>query len=286
MISVSSGASAPGPGSRLDAPPPGRLRRDLDRIASATWTSGPEAAVDRMLAGKGRTEGVPADFAATADLLGDSAAGAGDADRLQAWWLYRMLFTPDPLAERLTLVWHNHFATSQLKVDDVAAMKRQNDTFRRHARAVRQPAAGDAPRPGLARLARCAGEPEGQAEREPRPRADGAVHARGRPLLRARRQGGCPGTDRPDHRSRAIHVLKRESRRWDQDDPGRKTDRFDGDTLADLLLDQPATSHRLAWRLCQAFLGENVAGDAAIAGAWPSDCDATGSTSAGASRPS
>ena len=34
-----------------------------------------------------------------------------------------------------------------------------------------------------------------------------------------------------------------------------KTDRFDGDKLADLLLDQPATARRLAWRLCQAFLG-------------------------------
>jgi Protein of unknown function (DUF1800) len=44
-----------------------------------------------------------------------------------------MLFTPDPLTERLALVWHNHFATSQLKVDDVDAMRRQNETFRRHA---------------------------------------------------------------------------------------------------------------------------------------------------------
>ena len=45
-----------------------------------------------------------------------------------------MLFTPDPLRERLTLIWHDHFATSQLKVDDVAAMRRQNETFRRLGR--------------------------------------------------------------------------------------------------------------------------------------------------------
>jgi uncharacterized protein (DUF1800 family) len=44
---------------------------------------------------------------------------------------------------------------------------------------------------------------------------------------------------------------------------GRR-DRFDGDKLADLLLDQPATTERLAWRLCQTFLGENVADDAAV----------------------
>ena len=31
-------------------------------------------------------------------------------------------------------MWHDHFATSQLKVDDVAAMRAQNETFRRLAR--------------------------------------------------------------------------------------------------------------------------------------------------------
>ena len=31
-------------------------------------------------------------------------------------------------------MWHDHFATSQLKVEDVEAMHRQNETFRRHAR--------------------------------------------------------------------------------------------------------------------------------------------------------
>jgi uncharacterized protein (DUF1800 family) len=104
------------------------LQRDLE--------SGPEAAVDRVLNGTGRIQGTIADFATTADLLGDAAVRGGDIRRLQAWWLYRMLFTPDPLTERLTLVWHNHFATSQLKVEDVEAMRRQNETFRRQGEMV------------------------------------------------------------------------------------------------------------------------------------------------------
>src|SRR5262249_27331398 len=54
--------------------------------------------------------------------------------RLQAWWIYRMIFGPDPLGEQLTLLWHNHFATSQGKVRDVVAMHAQNETLRRHAR--------------------------------------------------------------------------------------------------------------------------------------------------------
>src|SRR5262249_52775177 len=54
-------------------------------------------------------------------------------NRLKAWWVYRMLFGPDPLGERLTLLWHNHFATSAAKVG--TAVHRQNDLFRAHARA-------------------------------------------------------------------------------------------------------------------------------------------------------
>ena len=41
-----------------------------------------------------------------------------------------MLFGPDPLTERLTLMWHDHFATSNLKVNDLALMRRQNETLR------------------------------------------------------------------------------------------------------------------------------------------------------------
>ncbi len=107
---------------------------------AATWVElqrdvagNPHDAVDRVLAGQCRTVGVPADFFPTADLLGGSACGSSDARRLEAWWLYRMLFTPDPLRERLTLMWHDHFATSLLKVDDVAAMHAQNESLRKFA---------------------------------------------------------------------------------------------------------------------------------------------------------
>src|SRR5262249_57921132 len=50
-------------------------------------------------------------------------------------WVYRMLFGPDPLTERLALMWHNHFATSIVKVNDAGAMRRQNEIFRELARA-------------------------------------------------------------------------------------------------------------------------------------------------------
>src|SRR5262249_56714452 len=82
------------------------------------------------------TEGVPENFAETAEVtLGPSAASSRDPARLKAWWVYRMLFGPDPLTERLVLMWHNHFATSNLKIDDLPAMHQQNKHFPEHTRA-------------------------------------------------------------------------------------------------------------------------------------------------------
>src|SRR5438477_4851333 len=66
----------------------GEIRRDLK--------DGPKASIDRVLAGKAATEGVPAKFARWAYLLGETAASSGDAARLKAWWVYRMLYGPDP----------------------------------------------------------------------------------------------------------------------------------------------------------------------------------------------
>ncbi len=52
---------------------------------------------------------------------------------LRQWWLQRMVSTPRPLEEKLTLFWHGHFATSVRKVKDAYLMWRQNDVFRRNA---------------------------------------------------------------------------------------------------------------------------------------------------------
>ena len=75
-------------------------------------------------------------------LLGDLAPRMGRGERrfrygapgpeeeIRGWWLYAMLFTPHPLRERLTLFWHNHFATSIAKVGRPGLMVKQNQTLR------------------------------------------------------------------------------------------------------------------------------------------------------------
>jgi len=106
----------------------------------ATWAelqrdvaSEPQAAITRLLDGQSDLEGVPPDFESLSTVIGQAAADSGSPERLKAWWLYRCLFTPHPLQERLTLMWHNHFATSNLKVDDLRLMQRQNLTLRKSA---------------------------------------------------------------------------------------------------------------------------------------------------------
>ncbi|HEY8047630.1 MAG TPA: DUF1800 domain-containing protein [Ramlibacter sp.] len=52
---------------------------------------------------------------------------------IKDWWLREMIETPTPLAERMTLFWHGHFATSQWKVKRADAMWRQHLLLRANA---------------------------------------------------------------------------------------------------------------------------------------------------------
>ena len=52
---------------------------------------------------------------------------------LQRWWVERMARTPRPTEERLTLLWHCHFATRHRDVRDAYLMQVQNAMFREHA---------------------------------------------------------------------------------------------------------------------------------------------------------
>src|SRR5579862_1345225 len=49
------------------------------------------------------------------------------------WWTARMLITQRPLQEKMTLFWHNHFATSGEKVTPGSMMYVQNDLLRQYA---------------------------------------------------------------------------------------------------------------------------------------------------------
>jgi len=52
---------------------------------------------------------------------------------MQKWWLKRMIETPRPLEEKMTLFWHGHFATSYRTIENSYHMFVQNEMFRKHA---------------------------------------------------------------------------------------------------------------------------------------------------------
>jgi|SRR6056297_2895749 len=89
----------------------------------------PTAAVDRLL----DVAAEPPAFQATMESLVLASLSTGSMERLAAQWIYRMLQTPVPLLEKMTLFWHSHFATSADKVADAELMQQQNALFRRHA---------------------------------------------------------------------------------------------------------------------------------------------------------
>jgi uncharacterized protein (DUF1800 family) len=89
----------------------------------ATWGElqqalklGPQRTIDGLLAGGAET----AAFNQTCD-NDDKAVSSVQA--LPAWWLRRMIGTPHPLLEKLTLFWHDLFAVSAARVDNASLMR-------------------------------------------------------------------------------------------------------------------------------------------------------------------
>lgn len=56
-----------------------------------------------------------------------------ETKRLAMWWADRMVKTPRPLEEKMTLFWHGHFATSESKVRDYRMLLAQNRMLRERA---------------------------------------------------------------------------------------------------------------------------------------------------------
>ncbi|MCE9561659.1 MAG: DUF1800 domain-containing protein [Planctomycetes bacterium] len=75
------------------------------------------------------------DFSSTSAFMASerSMPSGAPQERLSAWWLDRMLKTAHPLREKLTLFWHNHFATSNAKVKNARFMLDQYHLMQRHA---------------------------------------------------------------------------------------------------------------------------------------------------------
>lgn len=94
----------------------------------AALEAGPEKTVATLVDPESESE-----RAVELDALGPAIAARGDIGRLASWWLLRMVHTRRPLHARMSLLWHNHFATSNRKVMSPPMMLQQLRTFEQHA---------------------------------------------------------------------------------------------------------------------------------------------------------
>src|ERR1700720_1709996 len=97
------------------------LRSDPDADPGALTTPMPALPDPGPRPGKGATAAARKDYN---QMLADQMT------ELSTWWLRRMATVADPIHEKLTLLWHNHFATSAQKVRFAAYMAAQNQKLR------------------------------------------------------------------------------------------------------------------------------------------------------------
>jgi uncharacterized protein (DUF1800 family) len=205
-----------------------------------------------------------ADVAAFNRQLDEYETPPGDdrsATELRAWWLQRMLRTPHPLLEKLTLFWHGHCAADNAKAESAPAMQHYLQGLRRHA-------LGDfrALLAGLVREAAMFASHQAKANRKIQPSPGLA-----RWLLEAHLETAAE----PDVREAAraftgwfiyadgLRYIEREHDAGSKQVLGR-TGNFDGDDIARLVLEQPATAATVVRKLYRWLISESAEPEAAL----------------------
>ncbi len=230
------------------------LQRDL--------ADGSEASISRLF--NGNTADEPNGLGAMAKTIGDAAIASGNPTRLTAWWLHRLVTTTDPLGERLALMWHNHFATSNRKVMNLTLMREQNELFRIRGRGqFSELLSAVVKHPAMMLWLDADSNKKGKANEN---------LAREMLELFTLGVGEFSETDVKES-ARALTgwtvINDRFENRTARHDDGEltilgRTQPFDGDQLLDMLLNHQATAKRIAWRICKTFMGEDVVGAAEL----------------------
>ena len=115
------------------------LRRTMFGAASADITAitgkSIDAALDTLL--KDQTAPAPPVDPATGQTWVNGTARTGNDGQynnyMKAWWLGLMATSPISITEKMTLFWHNHFASSWSVVNDTRYMYKQHTLLRRYA---------------------------------------------------------------------------------------------------------------------------------------------------------
>lgn len=220
-----------------------------DELEAAT-TRGPAETIERLL--NAQPESV--EFQQAEPALRKTALATAEITDLKIWWLYRMWTSANPLIEKMSLLWHNHFATSFDKVRSVSQMLNQNELIRQHALGDFQQLLH-----GMSRDTAMLIWLDGNANRKRHPNENFA-----REIMELFALGVGNYTEKDiQEAARAFsgwHV--REGAFWfnqsQHDDTEKtvfgRTGNFDGAAIVDLCLAQPACPRFLAMKLLKTFV--------------------------------
>jgi uncharacterized protein (DUF1800 family) len=217
---------------------------------------GPEGTLDLLLRGRPHA----ADLVSTLIDVGRVAADRDEnGESICGWWLYCMLQAGHPLREKMTLFWHNHFATSLAKVADPVLMFNQNCLLRKHALGKFGPLLQEVSRDGamlvwLDSNSNVKGRPNENYARE---------------LMELFSLGVGNYTEKDvKEAARAFTGWHTDGRKFRFDarfhDDGTKTvlgrtGPWDGGDVVRIVLQQPAAARFLVRKLYQFFISENAA---------------------------
>jgi len=177
----------------------------------------------------------------------------------QGWWFRTMLATKAPLREKMTLFWHDHFATSIQKVKLPALMMIQNDLFRRNAlgnfRSLTHEIAKD---PAMMLYL------DTQSSKKDHPNENFA-----REVMELFTLGEGHYTEQDIHEAARAFTGYQLNRmqgtvfhnrfQWDDGDKTifGKTGKFDGDGVINLIFEQPQAAKLMAGKLWEYFAAED-----------------------------
>ncbi|MBN2475348.1 MAG: DUF1800 domain-containing protein [Pirellulales bacterium] len=219
----------------------GQLERALD--------DGPQRTIDRLLQGE-------ADATVFNQTYDGYEAGAASADGLRAWWLRRMMLTPHPLLEKMTLFWHDHFGTSNADVKDARLICAHVHLLRSHALGRFQPLLeGVARDPAVLVGLGCQANRKAQPnENYARALMDNFTLGKGNYAEADLREASRALTGWFVLRSR-LRYIEREHDAGTKKVLGREGD-FDDKDIARIVLEQPAASRLLVgklyrWLICE-----------------------------------
>lgn len=178
-------------------------------------------------------------------------------EELRAWWIRRMVVTPRPLEERMTLLWHGHLTSGYREVRSARMLWAQNELLRRHAVGnFQELLVAVSQDPAMLRYL------DNASNRKQSPNENYA-----RELLELFTLGeGNYGEADIREAARALTGWTLRNERFANDprihDDGEKTflgrtGKFDGNAIIAIIMDQPAAARFLARKLLVAFVRDD-----------------------------